>query len=143
MYTPRNTLNPVCFFVRSRQRRHLARHRRVKRVEAVEEALRLQRGVEAFDPVLWRESRDLVLASVRAFFAAAEPRLDLPCAVQSSACGNESEACMQVLVLDDNMHYRSMRRCPPRPAPLACPPAHARATPLAISSHDRSASWKI
>ena len=78
--------------------------------DAVLEALQSQRGTDEFDPVLWRESRDLVLAAVGAFFAAAEPRLELPCAVHSEACGDECAPCMHVLVLDDNMHYRSMRR---------------------------------
>lgn len=78
--------------------------------DAVLEALQSQRGTDEFDPVLWRESRDLVLAAVGAFFAAAEPRLELPCAIHSEACGDECAPCMHVLVLDDNMHYRSMRR---------------------------------
>ena len=78
--------------------------------DAVLEALQSQRGIGEFDPVLWHESRDLVLAAVRAFFAAEPRRLELPCAVYSEACGGECESCMHVLVLDDNMHYRSMRR---------------------------------
>ena len=78
--------------------------------DAVLEALQSQRGIDEFDPVLWRGSRDLVVAAVGAFFTAAEPRLELPCAVHSAACGDECAPCMHVLLLDDNMHYRSMRR---------------------------------
>lgn len=86
--------------------------------DTVLEALQVQRGVTAFDPVLWRESRELVFQAVRAFVAAHQeqtttegaPRLELPCAVRSEACGDETAGCLHVLVLDDNMQFRSMRR---------------------------------
>tara|TARA_B110001452_G_scaffold142075_1_gene118143 strand:+ start:81 stop:1238 length:1158 start_codon:yes stop_codon:yes gene_type:complete len=85
--------------------------------DTVLEALQAQRGVTAFDPVLWRESRELVLQAVRAFSAARQaqttegtPQLELPCAVRSEAFGDETAGCLHVLVLDDNMQYRSMRR---------------------------------
>ena len=49
--------------------------------DAVLEALQIERGATDFDPILWRESRDLVLAAVRGFVAcngAGEPPLRLP-----------------------------------------------------------------
>lgn len=82
--------------------------------------LQAERGASTFDPVLWHEARELILSATRAHFsgvspacvpgasqAAAIPELNVRGDV-ASACGQAD--CLDVVLLDDNMHYRSMRR---------------------------------
>lgn len=76
------------------------------------------RNVVSFDPELWHEARQLVLTATRSyFFAAPDSRADsVLSGLSSERTAVRSESTngargLDVILLDDNMHYRSMRKC--------------------------------
>ncbi|KAL3922356.1 MAG: hypothetical protein SGPRY_004589 [Prymnesium sp.] len=77
-----------------------------------------ERGVERFEPSLWHEARELILGATRAHFDRTPHTIAPPSSrtlaelgvcrtVCDDACGERS---FDVVLLDDNMQYRSMRR---------------------------------
>ena len=69
----------------------------------------------AFSPERWHEARALVLSAVRAFAMGGPDRIDLRETVPSVTYADSDETSaprdgVNVLLLDDNMQYRSMRR---------------------------------
>lgn len=79
-----------------------------------------QHGVVGFDPELWHRAREIILTATRAHCmriadapgasASSQPSLTLADIASCALDGEDGERCVDVLVLDDNMHYRSMRK---------------------------------
>ena len=99
--------------------RALGRRVRVWHVcfDTVVEALETERGASAFDPEIWHDARRLVLASTRRHFSAADASAARPATrplPQLGRCApaddEDGAAPFELVVLDDNMVYRSMRR---------------------------------
>ena len=99
--------------------------------DAVQQALEAESGALAFDPELWRAARGRVLAATRSHFGGdhgAPPLRELAASTSSAAAaaassgggGGSSSSCrpaesaevvaFDIVLLDDNLHYRSMRR---------------------------------
>ena len=98
--------------------------------DAVQRILEAEAGAEGFDPALWHAARERALAAVHAHIAAekvvaagaaaaeAEPTVPPPPLLSAVAACTSSVSPdaavgarpVDVLLLDDNMYYRSMRR---------------------------------
>jgi tRNA uridine 5-carbamoylmethylation protein Kti12 len=74
-------------------------------------ALQKEAGASDFDPELWHRARELALHAVHALFLFRSGTKALEAIARSSMAGNaEAASCIDIVLLDDNMHYRSMRR---------------------------------
>ena len=74
-------------------------------------ALQKEAGASDFDPELWHRARELALHAVHALFLFRSGTKALEAIARSSMAGNaEAARCIDIVLLDDNMHYRSMRR---------------------------------
>ena len=74
-------------------------------------ALQKEAGASDFDPELWHRARELALHAVHALFLLRSGTKALEAIARSSMAGNaEATSCIDIVLLDDNMHYRSMRR---------------------------------
>ena len=86
--------------------------------DAVLAQLEAQRGASGFDPELWHAARARALAAVRAHCAllAGSPPSSPPsppsplASLATCAVDGDENNAIDVLVLDDNFHYRSMRK---------------------------------
>lgn len=84
--------------------------------DAMMAALEVEAGASSFDPELWHASRRRALEAVRSHFCGGDAAVDgaalrtIGGVMHNSSGDDTSTACLDVLVLDDNMHYRSMRR---------------------------------
>ena len=74
-------------------------------------ALQKEAGASDFDPELWHRARELALHAVHALFLFRSGTKALEAIARSSMAGNaDAASCIDIVLIDDNMHYRSMRR---------------------------------
>ena len=74
-------------------------------------ALQREQGAADFDPELWHRARERALLTVNAYFLKRAGTTALEAVASCASAGNTDDAsCIDVLLIDDNMHYRSMRR---------------------------------
>lgn len=72
--------------------------------------LKRESGSEEFDPEVWHRARKRVLQAVETYFGGKVGASAFNSIARCAQVGDPDDACVDIVLLDDNMHYRSMRR---------------------------------